>query len=262
MLSNNSNDMKKLAVRTLAKYGLNSVDEAGLKCMIAGEGYTVIRFSALGVTDEVSRKLNTLRLAARTAYLDSFTYADKEHRIVFVRKDISDDEFVHLLAVELGKILTFKTESDGVIGSTAAEERCAFEFAHHICDYAEHGIVYNFFKSYTAQCIFAVVSVVAVLILLISLFLIKSCNVSDTAATNDALNLNVTQIAENSNVPVISSENAYYVVDGSEGAYYVTKSGTKYHSAECNYISGKEVKALSAEELNSGKYSACSKCIK
>ena len=44
--------------------------------------------------------------------------------------------------------------------------------------------------------------------------------------------------------------------------YYATKSGTKYHIAGCSYIKGKDnLKTLTEEDIKSGKYEPCSRCI-
>lgn len=44
--------------------------------------------------------------------------------------------------------------------------------------------------------------------------------------------------------------------------YYATSSGKKYHVAGCSYLNGKTPVSVSAEDIASGKYTPCSKCIK
>lgn len=255
------NSIKKLAVNTLAKYDVSSVDEAGLKSMIAGEGYTVIRFSSLGTTDETSRLLKALYLEERIQYQDSFTYNDRERRIVFIRKDVSDAEFMYLLAVELGRILTFKTECDGVIGTSASEDRFAQEFAFYMCDFANHGIIYNLFKCYTPQIITVVLSAIVSLSILCSFFFLKGCDSTENSLSdmNSASGIISTYNASaNASNSIVTDESA----EASLSSYYATKSGTKYHEEDCEYIAGKDVNVVTSQDISSGKYSACSRCIK
>lgn len=46
--------------------------------------------------------------------------------------------------------------------------------------------------------------------------------------------------------------------------YYATGSGKKYHTAGCSYITGSKsgVVSVSLEDIQSGKYTPCSRCIK
>lgn len=46
-----------------------------------------------------------------------------------------------------------------------------------------------------------------------------------------------------------------------EQIYYVTKSGTKYHIGSCGYLSKSKVE-ITADEILSGGYQPCSRCIK
>jgi hypothetical protein len=66
-----------------------------------------------------------------------------------------------------------------------------------------------------------------------------------------------TEIPENKEEPGIEK----FVTDENERVYYATKSGKKYHVAGCSYIVGKETKIITKEEIESGKYTPCSKCI-
>ena len=46
-----------------------------------------------------------------------------------------------------------------------------------------------------------------------------------------------------------------------QGTYYVTNSGTKYHRANCSYLS-KSRHAISLTDAKAGGYQPCSRCIK
>lgn len=293
--------MKKLVLKTIDRYSISTVDVEGIKTMITGEGYTVIRFSAAGHRDETQRLLTALYLEERTSYLDSFTYNDRERRIVFIRKDISEDEFLYLLALELGRILTFKTECDGVIGISAEEDRIAHEFAHHLLDIADHGLIYNFFKIYTGPGITFAVSAVIAISFLIAFFTLsflmkpkpvsydnvndnntvtapensKSINYQDdisvavpfTDVPDDASDIVASDslpYEENNQVyeTTVQPESVDDANDNRLSIFYSTKSGKKYHLPECGYISGKTVVPVYQNDIDNGVYSPCSRCIK
>ena len=59
---NNNINVKKLVTNTLSTYGVSDINEASLKSMIAGEGYTIIRFSSMTSTGETQRLLEALYL--------------------------------------------------------------------------------------------------------------------------------------------------------------------------------------------------------
>ncbi len=266
---NVSKGVKKLIKNTLKKYDISIVNVNAVKTMVTAEGYIVIRFSPMSTVSETRRLIEALYLEERTSYCDSFTYNDRDHRIVFIRRDVSEDEFMYLLSVELGRILTFRTESDGVIGISADEDRIAHEFAYHICDMANHGIIYNIFKGYTVLSITAALAFIFGISMLLSFFIIKGCtslnNVfndrtvvsEDVTNTDDAPPPNIVE-SHDENTGIVSDDSAYDVNAG----FYATKSGEKYHSITCGYISGKDVHLVTSEEIASGKYSACSKCVK
>lgn len=277
------NNIRKLVIKTLTKFSVDTVDASSIKNIIIALGYTVIRFSSLGSSDQTQKLLEALYLDDRIAFEDSFTYNDKERRIVFVRRDISDDEFLYLLAVELGRILTFKTESDGVIGISAEEERQSHEFAFYICNLSRHGLIYNFFFCYRIPMLLAVAAVTVCLSLLISFFTLSAlhnCESNQYDGTeNDTFNTETAvSTQENSldnktsrntdvnDIKDVVSENEHYVDAGvqvteSVNLYYATKSGNKYHVSDCGYILGKDTVVVSEKDISAGKYSPCSRCI-
>lgn len=262
----NNGYVKKLVIKTLSKYQIGVVDAHSIKSMIAGEGYTIIRFSSLKTSDETTRLLNALYLDDRSEYNDSFTYNDRERRIVFIRKDISDDEFLYLLALELGRIITFRTECDGVIGISAEDDMNAHEFAYHMCDLSKHGIVYNFFKTYSVPSVVTAVSALICLSFISCFFIIKGCSSDPEIAENQnsvvsdmAMSVDVEETSTSDISGIIVSTDKINVEDG---YYYATKSGKKYHVKDCGYISGKDIKQVYDEDIASGKYTPCTKCIK
>lgn len=257
---NNNINVKKLVTKTLSSYGISGITEASLKRMIAGEGYTIIRFSSMTSTGETQRLLETLYLDEISKYENSFTYNDRERRIVFIRRDVSDDEFLYLLSHELGKIVTFSTSSGGIIGTTAEEIHLANEFAHHVIDIRKHGLIYNYFKYYPVQSVFSLVAFIVCISLALSLFVFKSPMANKSLFKDQTDISNVLEISSSPSVP----DNSEGTIDDSitPTDYLATRSGSKYHTAECSFVKGKDAKVVAAEDIASGKYTPCSRCIK
>ena len=139
-------DMKVLAKETIEKHELSSVTPDTLKSVLNTEGYMVIRYSAVSMSAQTKHLMEVLGVEQLAHTVDSFTFTDREHRIVFVRADISDEEFIKLLALELGRIYCVKNRTEKVLHGSPNEEFAAAEFAYHLIDINRRGLLYNFFK--------------------------------------------------------------------------------------------------------------------
>ena len=139
-------DMKVLAKETIEKHELSSVTPDTLKSVLNTEGYMVIRYSAVSMYPQTKHLMEVLGVEQLAHTVDSFTFTDREHRIVFVRADISDEEFIKLLALELGRIYCVKNRTEKVLHGSPNEEFAAAEFAYHLIDINRRGLLYNFFK--------------------------------------------------------------------------------------------------------------------
>ena len=139
-------DMKVLAKETIEKHELSSVTPDTLKSVLNTEGYMVIRYSAVSMSAQTKHLMEVLGVEQLAHTVDSFTFTDREHRIVFVRADISDEEFIKLLALELGRIYCVKNRIEKVLHGSPNEEFAAAEFAYHLIDINRRGLLYNFFK--------------------------------------------------------------------------------------------------------------------
>ena len=124
--------MKVLAKETIEKHELSSVTPDTLKSVLNTEGYMVIRYSAVSMSAQTKHLMEVLGVEQLAHTVDSFTFTDREHRIVFVRADISDEEFIKLLALELGRIYCVKNRTEKVLHGSPNEEFAAAEFAYHL----------------------------------------------------------------------------------------------------------------------------------
>ena len=320
-------DVKKLVRSTLERYSVSEISPQSIKNILGAQGFTVIRYSALTPSEETTRLLTVLGVDSLAKSCNAFSYADRERRIVFVRKDVSDEETLYLLALELGRILTVHSHGGVIVQGTPAEEADAAEFAYHLTDMTRHGVLYNFFKFYPIRgmAAFAVCTVVAVVFgftfavlphlssetpLFADAPAESASALTAPAASSDAFSSLVPQntpaaepapnlpadaasdsltAQENPkavqsdsvpNTPAVSENTAQaasntdaitdtapaadtqgFVIPENQRVYYATKSGTKYHIAGCSYLNGKDTVTVSAEDIASGKYTPCSRCI-
>ena len=143
--------VKQLVKRTLEKYEISSLSTEALKNILAAEGYTVIRYSAVNMSEQTRHLMEVLGVAEMAAHVDSFTYADRERRVVFIRADVSDEETVKLLALELGRIYCVSDRFDTIVHGTPNEEFEAAEFAYHLLDADRSSLAHNLFKFYPVR---------------------------------------------------------------------------------------------------------------
>ena len=269
---------KKLAKKTIEKYAISSITPSAIKNIIGTYGYTVIRYSEQEMSSETMHLIDALALSDTAHSKNSFAYSQNSQKIVFLRKEISEDELLYLLSLELGYILLDK---DSSLYCNTHTDILAHEFAHHIYDMANNGLIYNTFKYYLTQGIMAVCCICICICVLAYKFIYKplrevltedystfKSTLISTLPNDDAVvdafavsnnssdNSNKAQSKES------SSSQSFILDDEEETVYYATKSGTKYHTSSCSYVSGKETKQLTANDINSGKFTPCSRCIK
>lgn len=272
-------DMKKFAKKTVEQFGLDSVNITNIKNIILSRGYTIIRYSEDLSSNETLRLIETLDIKDYAHIRNSVTYCDKTHRFVFIRNEVNEEEFLYLLAFELGNILICKNPVDNVLGIEIKDGIKANEFAHHLCDMANHGLLYNTFKYYILRGVAAILCVLSIVITFGYKFIYKPLNADfvgiDVKTISNSAN---TSIVEENDIPVFAlqelpeiTENmpeksddgtSDFILSENERVYYATKSGTKYHISGCSYINGKETVELSASDIENGKYTPCSRCFK
>lgn len=156
----------KLVKKTIDKYNLSRITPGEIRNVITANGYLILRFSP-DEESETVRLIEHLGLEEYADVLDSFSYKSRDRRLVFIKKSVSDEEFLYLSCLELGRILTYTDTQDGVLGTSPDDNASAFEFAYHMTDMARHGFFYNFFMKYTVN---GIVSTAILAICLIASF--------------------------------------------------------------------------------------------
>lgn len=141
------NEVLRVSAELLDKYGISEITPSAIKNLLGAEGYTVIRYSALSLSEETARLMKHLQVTDVALREYSFTYRTREHRIVFIRKEVSDDEFLYLLLTELGRVL-FVQNGEALVRGTPLEEEKAAEFAYRLGQIRRKGLFYSYFTFY------------------------------------------------------------------------------------------------------------------
>ncbi len=216
----------KAAVREYRRqYSIRTVSWSSVRDSLEKTGYTLVPFLPAGNTAAVDTVIRTLGLqnAVRTA--KAFTYADADYRLVFVRRDLTEDEKLLLLAHEIGHIFLGHMSQTCILGRDVTEEYEANEFSHYLL---HTGPVARFKASFLAHRKRNLAILAAVLLLAVG------------AATARAVWVRKT----------------YY------GNYYVTETGTKYHKRSCVVLKKSEtVRRMTVTEYESGLYEPCQVCL-
>lgn len=141
------NEVLRVSAELLDKYAISEITPSAIKNLLGAEGYTVIRYSALSLSEETARLMKHLQVTEVALREYSFTYRTREHRIVFIRKEVSDDEFLYLLLTELGRVL-FVQNGEALVRGTPLEEEKAAEFAYRLGQIRRKGLFYSYFTFY------------------------------------------------------------------------------------------------------------------
>ncbi len=217
-------DVKKSANRFVKKYISQDIDVESIEGVIRQQGYTLVYFRAQNNTDEVDTVLNSLNLVDMARHSRGFVYADEKYRLVFINEDLTDKEKLIVLLHEEGHIFLEHTRNHKVIGLDVIEEHEANEFVHYVLYVSPLMMAGKVIKKYRVVFIGVLVAVVVVAVGALS-------------------------------YRKYTLEQTYY------GEYYVTKTGTKYHTKECGLIEDSDIRRLTKEDMESGKYEPCSVCI-
>jgi len=125
--------MKKQVSDFLKKFKITELNLQTLTVALEQQGYTIVEYSRIVNSDDVEQLLDALGVKALSLTTGAFTYADKNHRIVFIEEGLSDEETLILLAHEQGHIFCgHMKNSDGIIGENVIKEQEANEFAHYL----------------------------------------------------------------------------------------------------------------------------------
>lgn len=220
-----SREVKLKAKRFLKEFGVHVIDYPTLREILEKQGYSIVEFNTASNDETVSTLISILRVGDNVKHSRGFTFADNNHRIVFVHAELSEKEKLIVLAHEEGHIYCGHLASGSIIGRDVQEEYEANEFAHFVLNPDKISQASSSIGRHKKTWIIALICV-GVLVIGGTIF----C--------------------------VIHQEQQYY------DEYYITESGNKYHREDCIFVKDKtNVRRLTLEEFESGEYEPCKMCL-
>lgn len=215
------NKSKKAAYCFMKQYKLKNITFDKLKKVMEQQGYTVVEYNIDVNTEEVDVLICELDLFDYVRSAKGFTYADSNYRLVFVNENLSEYEKIVVLAHEEGHIFQEHFNESAIIGRDVIQEYEANEFAHYILN-----LGFSFKILYYKNAV--ILSIISAIVLTAGIMFART----------------------------VIIEKTYY------GEFYITNTGSKYHEAECIFIKDKSnVRRLTKEEFESGKYEPCGICL-
>lgn len=218
-------NIKKVSNQFIKKHRITNVDYPTLKQIVDNMGFTVIEFNNILNDKDVETVVQNLGLEETILHSRGFTYADNNHRLVFVNEDLNDDEKLYVISHELGHIICEHFTRSPIIGMDVKEEYEANEFAHYLLEQDFSRNLTSVIRKRKKTVIVFSSILLAILILFVTLL-------------------------------AVNKEKSYY------GDYYITATGAKYHEANCIHIKNKNnIRRLTKEQFESGEYGPCMVCI-
>ena len=217
--------LKKQAINFLIQFKITYLNVHTLSEAISQQVYTIVEYSRISNQDDVEQLLHALGVKALSLTTGAFTYADKNHRILFIEEDRSYEEQLLLLAHEEGHIFCGHLKTHGTItGQDVLNEHEANTFAHYLLDES----LWRTLRVYASVYKFRA--------LLISLLL-------------------ATVLAVGSFCGI------YFYGKTSGGEYCRTPNGQKYHLDNCYWVKGHRLTYGSQEDFERAGIEPCSVCI-
>ncbi|CDA19439.1 unknown [Ruminococcus sp. CAG:488] len=220
-----NNTAKQNAESFQKQFSVYSVTYPALKEAVETQGYTVVEFSHICNEKAVACLIDALNISDAVLRSKGFTYADCDHRVVFIHEDLSDDEKLMILAHEEGHIFCRHMNTSPIIGQDVQDEYEANEFAHYLLNPGCCSKIKSTFHRHKKL----------ILALIIALALLSAA-ISTLYYTHE--------------------KQSYY------GEYYITESGSKYHKKDCIFVKDKtNIHRMSNYEFESGEYEPCRICL-
>lgn len=220
-----SREIRRKTKQFLKEFSVREPDCGELKRAIEGQGFTVVEYSHLLNDGAVGALVEALKLTDEIRRARSFTYADENHRIVFLNEALSDAEKLLVLSHEAGHIFLGHMSSPPMIGRDVQEEHEANEFSHYLLN---RGAWERLRAGIRRHRVLAAAAAAALALLLVGGIVFA----------------------------VAETEKRYY------GNYYITESGNRYHRRNCIFVRDKtNVHRMTVEEFESGEYEPCGMCL-
>lgn len=218
-------EAKIKAKSLLLQYGISKITLENLLYIVEQQGFEVLEYSQLDLTDSVWKIIENLKLTPYAQSGKAFAYQNGRTKLIFLCDELSADEKLYALAHEEGHILCGHL-SVGVCDSNLVEqEYMANEVAHYLINPPIHIKLWVKLLERKKLAV-AVISIIGVLAVIVIIAM------------------------------TIHKNSSYY------GNYWVTENGTKYHEYDCMIIKDKtNTRRLTEEDYASGEYEPCQVCL-
>ena len=100
--------------------------------IIIKQGFDIVFFNSIYNVPDVDNLITVLKLTELIKDRKGFTYADSNHRIIFLNEDLSEQEKLLVLLHEEGHIYCGHLNEKTVIGRDVIQEYEANEFIHYM----------------------------------------------------------------------------------------------------------------------------------
>lgn len=219
------NNIKHLADVFIKENKIYTVSFSRIKKAAENTGFTVLEFKNNFVDKDVNSIVNNLHLDEYVKNSKGFTFANEKYRFIFINGDLSEKEKMIVLAHELGHIVCKHFGSSPVIGQDVLEEFEANEFAHYLI---KNGLTKKI------RCL--ITSHKKIFVAVLALLMVVALSIPA--------------------ISIINRHRSYY------GEFYITDTGNRYHKKGCIFVKDKtNVKRLTKEEFEAGKYEPCDMCL-
>ena len=169
-----STEAKLKAKKFLKEFGCGKIDYDFLKKVVDQQGYTVVEYNHIFNDEDVETLIEALKLSDNIIRSRGFTYADQNHRIVFVHEDLSPAEKLLVLAHEEGHIFCGHMRNGPIIGKDVQEEFEANEFAHFILNPGKADKIKNKAKENKKAVLIGVICAVVLIVGCIALAIVMT----------------------------------------------------------------------------------------
>ncbi len=217
---------KQAALDFRQKYGVLIPSLEEIRHILTLQGYSVVEFCPLFNDGEVGALLRELELQEYVLGQNGFTFANRNHRIIFLNEDLSQDEQRLVLLHEQGHIFCGHMEELPIMGREVFHEQEANAFLFHMENPTFADRLHHFFRCHK-RAVTAAVLLAAVL----------------------AVGCVATVLTVEQHLP---SYEQLLVVDG----------GSHYHQAGCISVKDRlATRSLTREEFESDLFSPCPVCL-
>ena len=232
-----NNIPKRIALKTLLKHKCYALKYyAELQRIIELHQFTIIPYKKHANTEEVSELIKRLRIENEIEQNDSFLYINQNLKLVFINRDVPEEERCALLRHELGHICDPDFLNPDMQNSKIKKE----EFANAFSCYAKNpGICFRF-----------IVFLMKKWKLFVALMALIVCILGWLFVINPRINPKTIPAA---------GEGANHAA--SDRVYYVTIAGEKFHQKHCIIIKYKNnLTEIALNEALTDGYKPCMIC--